>query len=326
MIDFELYHPQRISASDLVHRSRVALVQHSAGQTRLPELIRTLLATTLIMFAQPHAVAAGGLVSIHDSGGERQLLIDLAHDAGVPLTQLTPASTRKLESQLDPGLPAVNPLDAWSTGGPDYHVGMQRCFATLLGDPGAALGAVVHDRVAGGGIHDSYLDYLRAAHGATGKPVFLVANAQGTGTDSVRGNMMPSAPESSVRATRSYWKSATRTIGVIGVSRQTCRMSCTVWLVKGPCSVSRKNQSRPAAAAILATSTVGKAFCAVPRATLPSRSICFTRFWRISSPVCQAARQKTPGPRQPQTARRPATKRGGCALAAVWPAKRSGQP
>jgi acyl-CoA synthetase (NDP forming) len=60
---------------------------------------------------------------------------------------------------------------------------MQRCFATLLGDPGAALGAVVHDRVAGGGIHDSYLDYLRAAHGATGKPVFLVANAQGTGTD-----------------------------------------------------------------------------------------------------------------------------------------------
>ena len=29
---------------------------------------------------------AGGLVSIHDSGGERQLLIDLAHDAQVPLT------------------------------------------------------------------------------------------------------------------------------------------------------------------------------------------------------------------------------------------------
>ena len=39
------------------------------------------LATALIMFAQPHPVGAGGLVSIHDSGGERQLLIDLAHDA-----------------------------------------------------------------------------------------------------------------------------------------------------------------------------------------------------------------------------------------------------
>lgn len=141
------------------------------------------LATALILFAQPHPVAAGGLVSLHDSGGERQLLIDLAHDAKVPLTQLTPASTAKLTSLLDPGLPAVNPLDAWSTGGPDYHDGMQQCFAALMSDPGAALGAVIHDRIAGGGIHDGYIDYLRAGHKASGKPVFLVANRQGTGTD-----------------------------------------------------------------------------------------------------------------------------------------------
>jgi acetate---CoA ligase (ADP-forming) len=141
------------------------------------------LATTLILFAQPHPVGAGGLVSIHDSGGERQLLIDLAHDAGVPLTHLSPASTRKLESLLDPGLPAVNPLDAWSTGGPDFDATMQKCFATLMGDPQAALGAVVHDRVAGGGIYAGYVDYLRAGHRATGKPAVLVANRQGTGAD-----------------------------------------------------------------------------------------------------------------------------------------------
>ena len=61
------------------------------------------LATTLILFAQPHPVGSGGLVSIHDSGGERQLLIDLAHDHGVPLTQLDAASTAKLEELLDPG-------------------------------------------------------------------------------------------------------------------------------------------------------------------------------------------------------------------------------
>ncbi len=141
------------------------------------------LATALILFAQPHPVGAGGLVSIHDSGGERQLLIDLAADEGVPLTELTPASTQKLESLLDPGLPPVNPLDAWSTGGPDYHVGMQDCFATLMADPGCAMGAVVHDRVAGGGIQGHYLDYLRAGHRASGKPAMLVANRQGTGAD-----------------------------------------------------------------------------------------------------------------------------------------------
>jgi acyl-CoA synthetase (NDP forming) len=141
------------------------------------------LATALILFAQPHPVGAGGLVSIHDSGGERQLLIDLAADAGVPLTELAPASVKKLETLLDPGLPAVTPLDAWSTGGPDYHVGMQQCFAALMTDPGCAMGAVVHDRIAGGGIQDAYLDYLRAGHAASGKPAALVANRQGTGAD-----------------------------------------------------------------------------------------------------------------------------------------------
>jgi acyl-CoA synthetase (NDP forming) len=141
------------------------------------------LATALVLFAQPHPVGAGGVVSIHDSGGERQLFIDLADEAGVPLTSLAPETTAQLSSLLDPGLPAVNPLDAWSTGGPDYHDGMQKCFATLMSDPGAALGAVVHDRVAGGGIHPGYLDYLRAGHAASGKPAFLVANRQGTGAD-----------------------------------------------------------------------------------------------------------------------------------------------
>jgi acyl-CoA synthetase (NDP forming) len=141
------------------------------------------LATTLILFAQPHPLGAGGLVSIHDSGGERQLLIDLAEDHDVPLTQLSPASTRTLESLLDPGLPAVNPLDAWSTGGPDFDVTMQNCFAVLMSDPQAALGAVVHDRAADGGIYAAYVDYLRTGHAASGKPAVLVANRQGTGAD-----------------------------------------------------------------------------------------------------------------------------------------------
>lgn len=141
------------------------------------------LTTVLIMHAQPHPVGPGGLVTLHDSGGERQLLIDLADAAQVPLTALTPDSVRALEAQLDPGLPAVNPLDAWSAGGPGYHKIMKECFAVLLRDPGAALGAVVHDRGPGGGLYPIYLDYLRHGHAASGKPVFLVAAIQGVGAD-----------------------------------------------------------------------------------------------------------------------------------------------
>lgn len=141
------------------------------------------LASALIMFAQPHAVAAGGLVAIHDSGGERQLLIDLADRAGVALTKISPATTKWLQDLLDPGLPAVNPLDAWSKGGNEYHLVMEKCFAALMADEQAALGAVVHDRAPHGTIYPEYIGYLQAGHAASGKPAFLVANRQGTGAD-----------------------------------------------------------------------------------------------------------------------------------------------
>jgi len=147
------------------------------------------LATALIMFAQPHRVAAGGLVSIHDSGGERQLLIDLAERARVPLATLGEGTVRELEALLDPGLPPVNPLDAWSAGGAEYHRTMEACFSTLLRDPAAALGAVVHDRSVDGAIFPTYAGYLRAGHAASGKPVFLVSNRQGTGTDPLVGEL-----------------------------------------------------------------------------------------------------------------------------------------
>jgi acyl-CoA synthetase (NDP forming) len=141
------------------------------------------LAAALIMFAQPHPVAAGGLVTIHDSGGERQLLIDVAEEMRVPLAQLSSDTTAALASMLDPGLPAVNPLDAWSAGGAEAHKTIAQCFATMLKDPAAALGAVVHDRTAGGRLYPGYAAYLEHANASSGKPVFLVANHQGTGAD-----------------------------------------------------------------------------------------------------------------------------------------------
>lgn len=141
------------------------------------------LATALVMFAQPHPVATGGLVALHDSGGERQLLIDLADRVGVPLAEISPATTERLQELLDPGLPAVNPLDAWSKGGSEYHLVMEKCFAALMKDEQAALGAVVHDRAPYGAIYPDYIGYLHAGHAASGKPAFLVANRQGTGAD-----------------------------------------------------------------------------------------------------------------------------------------------
>ena len=141
------------------------------------------LATTLIMFAQTDQITKGDVVSLHDSGGERQLMIDLADSLKVPLTKLQPSTITQLENLLDAGLPAVNPLDGWGAGGPNASAMMADCFTALLADTGAALGAVIHDRGPNSEVYSSYLNYLHQAHAASGKPVFLVANRQGSGTD-----------------------------------------------------------------------------------------------------------------------------------------------
>ena len=141
------------------------------------------LATALIMFAQTRQITQGGLVSLHDSGGERQLMIDLADSLQVPLAELQESTVTVLESLLDAGLPAVNPLDGWGAGGPHAPVTMANCFTALMEDSGAALGAVIHDRGPNSEVYSSYLNYLHQAQAASGKPVFLVANRQGSGSD-----------------------------------------------------------------------------------------------------------------------------------------------
>lgn len=139
--------------------------------------------TALILFAELNPLGPGGLVTLHDSGGERQLIVDLAIDAGVPLTELSQRSVKALERHLDPELPAVNPLDAWSRGGERAGEQMTECLAVLMQDENAAIGAVMHDRAPDGLIYKSYVGYMERAHRLSGKPVALVAARQGTGVD-----------------------------------------------------------------------------------------------------------------------------------------------
>ena len=140
------------------------------------------LATTLIMFDQPHTLATGNMVSIHDSGGERQLMIDIADQQGVEFAELEDGTTQKLKEILEPGLPAVNPLDAWGRGLEDADQIMADCITEMLDDPNASMAAIVMDRGPLGLIHEEYIDYyMKQANDRTGKPVFLVTNRQGTG-------------------------------------------------------------------------------------------------------------------------------------------------
>lgn len=98
--------------------------------------VRTLdeMADVVELLGAGRRAGAGGLASIHDSGGERAHLIDVAADVGVRFAQISEATERRLTELLDPGLPAVNPLDAWGTGR-EYERIFEECSRALLDDP-----------------------------------------------------------------------------------------------------------------------------------------------------------------------------------------------
>ena len=141
------------------------------------------LATALILFSELHPLGEGGLAAIHDSGGLRQLLVDLADEIGVPLTKLSAETVKELKAILDSDLPAVNPLDAWSRGGPGAGEVMTKSLSLMMQDSGIAVGAALLDRAPDGLIYPIYLGRLQRAHADSGKPVALVSSWQGTGSD-----------------------------------------------------------------------------------------------------------------------------------------------
>jgi len=124
----------------------------------------------LQMVRSPRRAARGALVALHDSGGERELLLDHADRLRVPVTAISAATTARLRACLEPGLEPVNPLDAWGTGN-DYQAIFGAGFAALMDDENAAVGLWVADVLDGFGIHEGYMDPLLRVAATTTKPV-----------------------------------------------------------------------------------------------------------------------------------------------------------
>lgn len=140
------------------------------------------LANGLLLFGHDRSVAAGGLATIHDSGGERELLVDQAVARGVPFAKINDATTEKLRGRLDYGLEPINPLDAWGTGH-DYEGIVQDCMVHLCDDPDTALGAMFVETRSGNSLHEGYARSLGKVVARTGKPVIIVNNVAAVGDD-----------------------------------------------------------------------------------------------------------------------------------------------
>jgi acyl-CoA synthetase (NDP forming) len=135
------------------------------------------LADAIELFSSPRRVDSGtGIASLHDSGGERALFVDLAADLGVPLAKISEETRARIDAVLDPGLVAENPLDAWGTGIDADRIYVES-FLALHDDPETAVVAFAVDLARQGEPYDEgYLQVARDVLEATTKPFCVVSN------------------------------------------------------------------------------------------------------------------------------------------------------
>jgi acyl-CoA synthetase (NDP forming) len=133
------------------------------------------MADALALFASGRRAGPGGLASVHDSGGERALLVDSAASVGVPLARISEETSRRMAELLDPGLLAINPLDFWGTGR-DAHEVVTGCIRALLDDPDVAALAFTVDLTTEDSPDMGYIGMARATFGHNDKPFAMLSN------------------------------------------------------------------------------------------------------------------------------------------------------
>ncbi len=133
------------------------------------------LATQLLFFDQRYRPGAGGIASIHDSGGEREMVVDMAERIGLPFAEISPATKQAIAKHLDLGLIPDNPLDAWGTAR-DFINRFAGAFGALVADPDVAVGVFFTDIREGYWYSTGIVEATRRVAATGGKPVLIATN------------------------------------------------------------------------------------------------------------------------------------------------------
>jgi acyl-CoA synthetase (NDP forming) len=133
------------------------------------------LAANLTLLSAGRPAARGGLASLHDSGGEREMVADLAAKAGVPFATISERTKEGLRLHLDSGLQPANPLDVWGSG-LDFERHVEACMDAMLADPDTAIGVLFQDIRGGSYIAEGFTRAVIRSSRKTSKPVAVVSN------------------------------------------------------------------------------------------------------------------------------------------------------
>ncbi|MEX0945864.1 MAG: CoA-binding protein, partial [Acidimicrobiia bacterium] len=139
---------------------------------------------TLEVFTTSRRARIGGLGSVHDSGGERTMLLDHAETIGVPLAKISEPTRGRLTQILEPGLEPDNPVDAWGTGHDAEEV-FGETLRILASDPEVGLLAFAVDLTAEEDPGPGYVDLLADLNKQIEVPLVVLSNL-GTGIDPIQ--------------------------------------------------------------------------------------------------------------------------------------------
>lgn len=137
--------------------------------------VRTLdeMMDTAELFAAPRRPRKGGKIGLgSDSGGERQLIADIAEQVKLPFAALHQTTIERLRNVLDPGIDATNPLDYWGDG-KDV---ISDCLLAIADDPGVGTVVMASDMAEQPAFLDTTSRALERTHAGTDKPVVLFGN------------------------------------------------------------------------------------------------------------------------------------------------------
>ncbi|PZQ96102.1 MAG: hypothetical protein DI533_16795 [Cereibacter sphaeroides] len=131
---------------------------------------------TAELLSLPRRMSAPGIALGTDSGGERQLITDLASDRGLTFATLAPETLSKVQALLDPGMEAGNPLDYWGDGG-DM---MAPVLSVMAQDPGVGVVVMATNLPPDRNFSEMSAAAIRKVHAATDKPVAVMGNISTT--------------------------------------------------------------------------------------------------------------------------------------------------
>jgi len=130
------------------------------------------MAAVLMLLQHNECSSPGRLATVQESGGFREMITDIAHDLNVDFATISDDTKSRIQQNLDPGLKAENPLDAWGTHD-NFENRFHACVQALVDDTAVA-GCVFFSNFRDGYfLSETIYRVMQSVSQTTDKPIVL---------------------------------------------------------------------------------------------------------------------------------------------------------